>query len=75
MIKITKINQYKHLLQPINKNQLNEVIFKLKDYDRYDTIKLDKFNTPQEELEFILGETKQLTFLLTNMLRCDKIYL
>ena len=22
-----------------------------------------------------LGETKQLTFLLTNMLRCDKIYL
>ena len=21
------------------------------------------------------GETKQLTFLLTNMLRCDKIYL
>ena len=56
MIKITKINQYKHLLQPINKNQLNEVIFKIKDYDRYDTIKLDKFNTPQEALEFILGE-------------------
>ena len=56
MIKITKINQYKHLLQPINKNQLNEVIFKIKDYDRYDTIKLDKFNTPQEALEFILSE-------------------
>lgn len=56
MIKITKINQYKHLLQSINKNQLNEVIFKIKDYDRYDTIKLAKFNSPNEALDFILSE-------------------
>ena len=37
-------------------NKINKVIFKIKDYDRYDTIKLDKFNTPQEALECILGE-------------------
>lgn len=56
MIKINNIYRYRNKLHKINKNMLNEVVFKIKDYDRYDTIKLDKFNTPQEALEFILGE-------------------
>lgn len=56
MIKITNIYRYRNNLRKINENILNEVVFKIKDYDRYDTIKLAKFNTPDEALDFILGE-------------------
>ena len=56
MIKISNIYRYRNKLHKINENMLNEVVFKIKDYDRYDTIKLAKFNTPDEALDFILGE-------------------
>ena len=50
-----------------NNPRLKKLLEMTKDAELIETSPYDKF--------WGAGETKQLTFLLTNMLRCDKIYL
>lgn len=75
MIPINEVHNIKNSLHKINKNQSNEVIFKIKDYDRYETIKLDEFNTPQEALTFVLNElsSKHLKYIDIRNIRTNTV--